>query len=210
MENEMNNKEIRLNLGCASRLLDGYTNVDMDSVEQIKRRYPNLEINDSNPFLQCDVLNLPFEDSSVDEVRADAILEHMSFLEEPKFFKEATRVLKPGGILNISVPDFEHMVREWLNAEDNWKDFFRNDDEAIAQEHWFGQYSYSYESRWGYITAGIFGPQNGDGQYHKNAYTQEKLLAIYKKLGYKDTEISRFYWKETRPDLMIRAVGYKK
>ena len=206
----MNNKKLKLNLGCASRLLDGYTNIDMDSVEQIKKRYPNLEINDDNPFRQCDVLNLPYEDSSVDEVRADAILEHMSFLEEPKFFYEATRVLKPGGVLNISVPDFEFMVTEWLAAEDNWKDFFRNDDEAIAQEHWFGQYSYSYASRWGYITAGIFGPQNGDGQYHKNAYTQAKLVAIYEKLGYQNIDISRFYWKETRPDLMIRAKGYKR
>ena len=202
--------KIKLNLGCASRLLDGYLNVDMDSVEEIKKRYPNLVINENNPFLQCDVLNLPFEDSSVDEIRADAIIEHMSFLEEPKFFHEATRVLKPGGVLNISVPDFEHMVREWLNAEDDWKDFFRNDDEAIAQEHWFGQYSYSYKSRWGYITAGIFGPQNGEGQYHKNAYTQAKLTAIYNKLGYKDINISRFQWKESRPDLMIRITGHKK
>ena len=203
-------KHLKINLGCASRLLDGYLNIDMDSVDEIKKRYPNLVINDSNPFLQCDVLNLPFEDSSVDEVRADAIIEHMSFLEEPKFFYEATRVLKPGGTLNISVPDFEHMVREWLNAEDNWKDFFRNDDEAIAQEHWFGQYSYSYKSRWGYITAGIFGPQNGEGQYHKNAYTQAKLIAIYKKLGYDNIEINRFQWKESRPDLMIRITGSKK
>ena len=202
--------KIKLNLGCASRLLDGYLNVDMDSVEEIKKRYPNLVINENNPFLQCDVLNLPFEDSSVDEIRADAIIEHMSFLEEPKFFHEATRVLKPGGVLNISVPDFEHMVREWLNAEDDWKDFFRNDDEAIAQEHWFGQYSYSYKSRWGYITAGIFGPQNGEGQYHKNAYTQAKLRAIYNKLGYEDINISRFQWKESRPDLMIRIPGHKK
>tara|TARA_R110002110_G_scaffold378041_2_gene588514 strand:+ start:1405 stop:2022 length:618 start_codon:yes stop_codon:yes gene_type:complete len=202
--------KIKLNLGCASRLLDGYLNVDMDSIEEIKKRYPNLVINENNPFLQCDVLNLPFEDSSVDEIRADAIIEHMSFLEEPKFFHEATRVLKPGGVLNISVPDFEHMVREWLNAEDDWKDFFRNDDEAIAQEHWFGQYSYSYKSRWGYITAGIFGPQNGEGQYHKNAYTQAKLTAIYNKLGYEYIDISRFYWKQNRPDLMIRIMGHKR
>jgi len=202
--------KIKLNLGCASRLLDGYLNVDMDSVEEIKKRYPNLVINENNPFLQCDVLNLPFEDSSVGEIRADAIIEHMSFLEEPKFFHEVTRVLKPGGVLNISVPDFEHMVREWLNAEDDWKDFFRNDDEAIAQEHWFGQYSYSYKSRWGYITAGIFGPQNGEGQYHKNAYTQAKLTAIYNKLGYENINISRFQWKENRPDLMIRITGHKK
>tara|TARA_R110000744_G_scaffold13677_6_gene39585 strand:- start:12961 stop:13509 length:549 start_codon:yes stop_codon:yes gene_type:complete len=182
----------------------------MDSLEDITKRYPNLIINNKQKFLQGDVLSLPFEDSSVSEVRADAILEHMSFLEEPLFFKEVTRVLKPGGIINISVPDFENMVTKWLEAEDNWKDFFRNDDKAIQQEHWFGQYSYSWESRWGYLIAGFFGPQNGEGQFHKNAYTEAKILAIYEKLGFENTSIDRFFWKDTRPDLMIRAVGYKK
>ena len=203
-------KETRVNLGCASRILEGYLNIDIDSIEVIKKRYPNLQINDNNPFLQCDVLNLPFEDESIDEVRADAIVEHFSFLEESKFFYEVTRVLKKGGILNISVPDFEHMVKQWLKAKDDWRDFFRNDDEAIAQEHWFGQYSHSYDSRWGYITAGLFGPQNGEGQYHKNAYTEDKLLAIYSKLGYENIKITRFNWKETRPDVMIRITGSKK
>tara|TARA_R110000751_G_scaffold145624_2_gene249187 strand:+ start:25 stop:645 length:621 start_codon:yes stop_codon:yes gene_type:complete len=206
----MSSVNIRLNLGCASRLLEGYTNIDMDSLEDITKRYPNLIINNKQKFLQGDVLSLPFEDSSVSEVRADAILEHMSFLEEPLFFKEVTRVLKPGGIINISVPDFENMVTKWLEAEDNWKDFFRNDDKAIQQEHWFGQYSYSWESRWGYLIAGFFGPQNGEGQFHKNAYTEAKILAIYEKLGFENTSIDRFFWKDTRPDLMIRAVGYKK
>ena len=206
----MKDKGIRLNLGCASRLLDDYINVDMDSLEEITKRYPNLTINDKQKFLQCDVLNLPFEDSSVSEVRADAILEHMSFLEEPLFFREVARVLKPGGMINISIPDFEYMVTKWLEAEDNWKDFFRNDDEAIRQEHWFGQHSYSYDSRWGYLIAGFFGPQNGEGQFHKNAYTESKMLAIYSKIGFENVDITRFFWKETRPDLMIRAIGYKK
>ena len=35
---------IRLNLGCASRPLEGYINIDMDSIEDIKKRYPNLSI----------------------------------------------------------------------------------------------------------------------------------------------------------------------
>ena len=58
---------IRLNLGCASRLLEGYINIDMDSIEDIKKRYPNIEIKDNLEFMQADVLTLPFASGSVDE-----------------------------------------------------------------------------------------------------------------------------------------------
>lgn len=196
--------QVRLNLGCASRLLPDYINIDMDSLDEIKRRYPNIQVPDNIAFLVGDALNLDFDDESVDEVRADALLEHFSFLEEPKFFREAARVLKPGGVLRFSVPDFEDAVRKWLDAEDDWKDFFRNDDEAIENKHWFGNYSYSTENRWGYLMASIFGPQNGEGQFHKNAYTEKKIEAICQVLGFGQPKIDRFLWKGDR-DLMLEV-----
>ena len=196
--------QVRLNLGCASRLLPDYINIDMDSLDEIKRRYPNIQVPDNIAFLVGDALNLDFDDESVDEVRADALLEHFSFLEEPKFFREAARVLKPGGVLRFSVPDFEDAVRKWLDAEDDWKDFFRNDDEAIENKHWFGNYSYSTENRWGYLMASIFGPQNGEGQFHKNAYTEKKIEAICEVLGFGQPKIDRFLWKGDR-DLMLEV-----
>jgi|TARA_R110000824_G_scaffold43928_6_gene128209 predicted SAM-dependent methyltransferase len=205
----MKEDKIKLNLGCASRLLPGYTNIDLDSLENIKSRYPNLEIDDSQKFMQSNILDLPYENNSVDEIRADAILEHLSFLEESKFFSEAKRVLKPNGVLNFSVPDFEEIIRKWIIAEDDWKDFFRNDDEAIKQQHWFGQYSYSTDNRWGYLTAAIFGPQNGEGQFHKNAYTESKIRNLCNKIDFKIVELSRFQWKGDR-DLMIKVVLSKK
>jgi ubiquinone/menaquinone biosynthesis C-methylase UbiE len=201
---------LKLNLGCASSLLEGYINIDMDSMDTIKHRYPNIEIEETLDFYQGDILNLPYDDNSVDEIRADAILEHMSFLEESLFFYEVRRALKPGGLLNISVPDFDDIVKKWIESKDDWKDFFRNDDEAIKQEHWFGNYSYSAKNRWGYLTASIFGPQNGIGQFHKNAYTVPKIRAIFNKLNFSNLEISNFYWKQdSHRDLMIRAKALK-
>tara|TARA_R100001594_G_scaffold91916_1_gene126194 strand:- start:9158 stop:9769 length:612 start_codon:yes stop_codon:yes gene_type:complete len=197
-------KPVRLNIGCASRLLPNYINIDLDSLDEIRKRYPNITVPEDGEFMVGDVLSLDFEDSSVDEVRADSLLEHLSFLEEPRFFKEASRVLKSGGVLRFSVPDFEDTIRKWLAAEDDWKDFFRNDDEAIESKHWFGNYSYSTDNRWGYLMASIFGPQNGVGQFHKNAYTEDKIKAICKKLGFAEPIIERFLWKEDR-DLMLKV-----
>jgi len=201
-------EEIRLNLGCASRPLKGYINVDLDTIDQMKARYPNIVIDDELKIFQYDIFNLPYADGTVSEVRCDSMLEHLSFLEEKQFFLEMVRVLKIGGRLVFSVPDFEETVRDWLAAKDEWKDFYRNDPEAISQQHWFGQYSYSTENRWGYITASIFGPQNSEGQFHKNCYTEGKIRAILAHLGFCVDELSFYRWKGDR-DRMIQVFSTK-
>ncbi|MGZ3697307.1 MAG: class I SAM-dependent methyltransferase [Bdellovibrionota bacterium] len=202
-------KEIRLNLGCGGRPLVGYINVDMDSLEQLKERYPNSEFPAGIVVQNLDIFNLPYPNGAVDEIRADSLVEHLSFLEEPLFFREVHRVLKPGGIFCFDTPDFEQTVKDWLAAKDEWKDFFRNDPEAIEQSHWFGNYSYSRENRWGYLSAMIFGPQNGAGQFHRNCYTEPKIRAMFAKLGFNIIELSKNRWKGDR-DLMISVKAAKK
>jgi len=199
----------KLNLGCACRLLEGYINIDMDSIEDIKHRYPNVNINDNIEFIQGNVLELPFDDESIDEVRCDALVEHFSFKEESLFFNEVNRVLKSGGNFNFSTPDFDETIRKWTQAKDDWKEFFRNDEEAIRNEHWFGNNSYSTENKWGYLTACIFGTQNGVGQFHKNAYTEDKIIAICKAMDFTPPKITRFIWKKDR-DIMLQAETFKK
>ena len=112
----------KLNLGCACRLLEGYINIDMDSIEEIKHRYPNVNINDNIEFIQGNVLELPFDDESIDEVRCDALVEHFSFKEESLFFNEVKRVLK-SEVFNFSTPDFDETIRKWTQAKDDWKEF---------------------------------------------------------------------------------------
>jgi predicted SAM-dependent methyltransferase len=201
--------EIRLNLGCGSRLLPGYINVDMDSLDTLKSRYPLQEFPHDLKTYNYDIFNLPFPDSSVAEIRADSLIEHLSFLEEPKFFYEMKRVLYPGGILQLSTPDFEAAIKLWISAKDEWKEFYRNDPEAIAQEHWFGNYSYSTDNRWGYLMAMIFGSQNGAGQFHRNCYTIPKIRAILEHLEFDELEISQYRWKGDR-DLMISVRAKKR
>ncbi len=201
--------EIKINLGCGGRPLPGYVNVDIDTLERLKDRYPGTEFPEGVEVYQYDIFNLPYPDGSVTEIRADSLLEHLSYLEEKKIFMEIKRALKPGGCFVFSIPDFEDAVRLWLNAKDDWKDFYRNDPEAIAQSHWFGHYSYSTQSRWGYLTASFFGPQNSPGQFHKNCYTEGKIRAIMKYMDFQDPQITRFRWKGDR-NMMLKIVAVKK
>ena len=201
-------EKIRLNLGCASRPLEGYINIDLDTKDKIIARYPNVKIPNNLDIFQYDIFNLPFDDCSVLEIRSESMLEHLSFLEEKIFFYEMQRVLAAGGVLDFSVPDFEKTMKLWLQAEDNWKDFFRDDDEAIKQQHWFGQYSYSTDNKWGYLTASIFGPQNSEGQFHKNCYTEKKIRNMMRFLNFEILDMSFFRWKGDR-DYMIRVRASK-
>ena len=87
-------KKIKLNLGCASRPLKNYINIDQDNLKIIKKRYPNLKKIKNLRIYDYNIFKLPFKDSSVDEIRADGLIEHLSFIEEKKFFFEIKRVIK--------------------------------------------------------------------------------------------------------------------
>jgi predicted SAM-dependent methyltransferase len=101
---------IKLNLASHGDNREGFINIDFD--------HPTAD-------LKADVTDLPFQDDSVDVILAYHILEHFRAGEyEPHLANplnpktamaalgEWRRVLKPGGKLEIKVPDFEKIV--WL------------------------------------------------------------------------------------------------
>lgn len=78
---------LRLNLGCSDAHIAGFTNVD--------RAAPADQITDLR-------LTWPWEDSSVDYIRAWDIIEHLP--DKIHTMNEIHRVLKPGGTVEIVVP----------------------------------------------------------------------------------------------------------
>ena len=165
----------KINIGCGGRPLEGYINIDQDSLDDLRLRYPNQSFSNNLVIEDHDIFSLPYKSSSIDEVKAESLLEHLSFKEEPKFLYEVFRILKPSGTFAFSVPDFEETCKAWLAAKDDWQDFFDDSDDAIAKQHWFGTYSYGNENRWGYMMATFFGSQNGEGQFHRNGYSSGKI-----------------------------------
>jgi len=69
-------------------------------------------------FQQLDVLGgLPFEDESIDVILASHFLEHLNREEGERFLKECFRVLKPKGVIRLSVPDSKLLVQKYLKGE---------------------------------------------------------------------------------------------
>jgi predicted SAM-dependent methyltransferase len=199
----------KLNVGCGGRPLADYINIDQDSLEDMRARYPGTTFDDALIIENHDIFNLPYSDESISEVNADGLLEHLTFKEEPKFLYEVRRVLKKGGMLTFSVPDFEKACEIWLAAKDDWQDFFSDDLVDIKKNHWFGTYTYNYSNRWGYIVATFYGSQNGAGQFHKNCYSEGKIKKMMDKLGFENIVVEKFLWKNDR-DPMLKCIAFKK
>lgn len=61
---------------------------------------------------------LPDADESVEEIRASHVLEHFPYWQIGAVMKDWVRVLKPGGLIRIAVPDFEKIARDYLDGKD--------------------------------------------------------------------------------------------
>jgi SAM-dependent methyltransferase len=53
---------------------------------------------------------LPFGDGSIAKIQAQDVLEHVGFEKVPAILDEIHRVLRPGGIFRLSVPDYRSPV----------------------------------------------------------------------------------------------------
>lgn len=84
---------VRLNVGAGDKHIDGYISLDIkDGVDARK---------------------LPYADGSVDVLYASHVLEHFDYNDEVlAVLDEWVRVLRPGGLLRIAVPDVEKFCKE--------------------------------------------------------------------------------------------------
>ncbi len=63
----------------------------------------------SSRVSQASLTALPCPDASFDRALCLDVLEHLSYEDQPRALAELSRVLKPGGILFVSVPNLAHL-----------------------------------------------------------------------------------------------------
>ncbi len=80
-------------------------------------RFATLPYPASHPSNYRDVTRgLPYADASFHTVYARRVLEHLTFEEAERFMSEVFRVVKPGGLCRIVVPDLEEISRYYLSS----------------------------------------------------------------------------------------------
>jgi predicted SAM-dependent methyltransferase len=94
---------MKLHLGCGKRYIPGY--IHIDAIE-----YPHVD-----HVTTIDHLSF-VEDNSVDVIYNCHVLEHFKRRDVSRVLQEWRRVLKPGGTLRISVPDFAAVCEIYLRT----------------------------------------------------------------------------------------------
>ncbi len=109
-----------LNIGCGNRYLAEWVNID--------------DCKSGEEVIKHNILSgLPFLDGEFDVVYHSHVLEHLPRAKAGSFVGECFRVLKPGGILRVAVPDLERIVNEYLNNLEAAK---AGDKRAVLKYRW--------------------------------------------------------------------------
>ena len=121
---------IRLNLGCGAHAPQSWVNLDRSPQIQLSKHpriravlrragvLHDLHMGDwpENVIRRDLTKPLPFDDGVASAAYSSHMLEHM-FLEDAKsFLRECARVMRPGGVIRLALPDAEEFARELLSA----------------------------------------------------------------------------------------------
>lgn len=128
--------------------------------------------------------SLPFPDASVRVIYTEHFFEHLDYQEEvPSFLAECHRVMRPGGLLRIIVPDMELYLQAY--CEDDWSALERI--RPLEQGRVDAHVRCSYSTRMELLNV-VF----RQGSQHKYAYDFETLGLTLSRHGFSRIERSRF------------------
>jgi SAM-dependent methyltransferase len=120
----------RLNLGCGATAMPGWVNVD-------RRRGGGADV------IADVTAGLPFPDRAFDVAVANHVLQDLPYCDLPAALGEVRRVLEPGGVLRLGLPDLARAVRAWMDNDHRY--FYIPDEDAASiggklclQVAWYG------------------------------------------------------------------------
>jgi predicted SAM-dependent methyltransferase len=206
---------VKLNLGCGPVQPDGWVNVDGSMRAWLVARWPviNRVLEGSRVIPPTDFRGVQYErleqrwrwaDGSIDAIYAGEILEHFTREKGLAFLRECFRVLRPGGVLRVRVPDNARFWgnylkeyaaaaarprHEWTTDHSRWVEMFFRD--ICVERRWLASY----------------------GHFHKWMYDDVSLITAFEHVGFEDVNRRAFHESaiidvalvETRDDLIVEG-----
>ena len=183
--------DLKINVGCGRSATQGWLNFDGSPSVRLSRLpcishltgtlvAAGLLTRDQADFihyckhqeiLYADVLKgLPLPDRCCSVVYASHVLEHLHRSDEAvRFLCELKRVLQPGGVLRLVVPDLRILIRDYLDRADA--------DSFVASLHVVPQ-----RARSG--LPGLIGLLTSDRTWHRWIYDRDSLLHLLSEQGF--------------------------
>lgn len=182
---------LRVNIGCGMTPTMGWRNFDNSLSIMLSRipyfanvfyrlgflnieQYRFMKFACTNKIEYGDVVKgLPLADSSVEVIYSSHMLEHFDQNMANIFLREVYRILQPGGIIRLAVPDINKIVAKYIE--------FQNADMLIKETHLCVNNPKSFISKIRFL---LVGPRN-----HKWMYDGRSLCRLLLKHGFVNTEI---------------------
>jgi SAM-dependent methyltransferase len=183
---------MRINIGCGQTPTKGWKNLD-NSIHVRLSKVPGLPAllrsrwvprgmrerfipieRHGEIELGSAVDGLPFPDGSVEVVYSSHMLEHLDRAEASRFLAEALRVLRPGGIIRIGVPDLRSQVERYVAGGDA--------DAFVERTHMCVPRPRSFTSRLERLLVG--------SRHHLWMYDGESLRALLRRAGFAAADVA--------------------
>lgn len=110
---------------------------------------------------------VPFEDGSMDSLLLSHALEHFDCRAGVKIMRDCHRVLKPGGVLLVSVPDASYFRK------------VHHEDTAENAERLFGEPIFAGDGETTFFGYGLW------NRHHKAILSEDTLWAYFRRAGFR-------------------------
>jgi len=135
---------LKVHLGSGTINLQGWVNIDTRQAPHIHLQANNFDLSE-------------FNDNSIREIYMCHVLEHFSFVEVEKLLSNLHRKLSPGGVLRLSVPDFDQLIR-----------IYQSNNNDISS-----------------IRYALMGGQDYEYNFHKSVFNSSSLSDMLLSCGFK-------------------------
>lgn len=205
----------KLHLGCGLTIPDGWLNVDgsmnarlakfsflrpmLAGLGLISRKTAQVAWT-KNVFYHDVRRRLPWPDASFSTVYASHLLEHLYHGEGKRLMRECYRVLKPGGVLRIVVPDLRAVIDDYIASrsrpDTQWPEGMRREP---CEELHLHMLFHDLEPPGGWFLLRWYRLRNPFHQ-HKWMYDERCLLGTFADAGFVNA-VRKNYLESTIPNV---------